>query len=70
MASTSGTWRVREKPVDLPPAAVEEEVYAPRVHVLNDALEAALRSAPCRSGKKNKKSKPKLLFATGMQHTP
>ncbi|CAB3242490.1 unnamed protein product [Arctia plantaginis] len=67
IASTSGTWRVREKPAETPPVAVEEEISAPRVHVLNDALEAALRAAPSPSGKKNKKTKQKLLFSTGMQ---
>lgn len=67
MASTIGTWRIR-KAVELPPTVpVDEEVSAPRALVLSDAIEAALHAAPSPSGKKNKKSKQKLLFTTGIQ---
>ena len=69
MASTSGTWRVRKvAPTPEPPAA-EEDNTSPRVLSLSDAIEAALHAVPSPSTKKNKKSKQKLLFATGMQRT-
>ncbi|XP_053625855.1 E3 ubiquitin-protein ligase RNF10 [Plodia interpunctella] len=71
MASTSGTWRVR-KPAPPPPPA--EPSCAPRALSLSDAIEAALHAAPPAAplvapptGKKNKKSKQKVLFAIGMQ---
>ncbi|XP_026494880.1 E3 ubiquitin-protein ligase RNF10 [Vanessa tameamea] len=70
MASASGTWRVRKTVTPPPPApANEDESSGPRALVLSDAIEAALlatspTSKP--SGKKNKKSKQKVLFATGM----
>ncbi|KAI8434765.1 hypothetical protein MSG28_003282 [Choristoneura fumiferana] len=69
MAGTGGMWRVRKvsAPVTPPP---EEEGSAPRALVLSDAIEAALQSGitatPSSSGKKSKKSKHKVLFATGM----
>ncbi|XP_063620423.1 E3 ubiquitin-protein ligase RNF10 [Cydia splendana] len=68
MAGTSGTWRVRRVSTPPPAPPPEEEGSAPRALVLSDAIEAALQSnivAPS-SGKKNKKSKHKILFATGM----
>ncbi|XP_047988721.1 RING finger protein 10 [Leguminivora glycinivorella] len=68
MAGTSGTWRVRRVSTPPPAPAPEEEGSAPRALVLSDAIEAALMSnvsAPF-SGKKNKKSKHKVLFATGI----
>lgn len=68
MASTSGTWRVRKTTERTPPPPVEEEGSAPRTLSLSDAIEAALLAAPSPSGKKNKKAKHKVLFATGMQH--
>lgn len=70
MASTSGIWRVRKgfEAQPPPPPPEEEQSSAPRTLSLSDAIEAALLAAPSPSGKKNKKSKHKLLFATGMQH--
>lgn len=71
MAGTGGMWRVRKvsAPVS-PPSEDEVEGVAPRALVLSDAIEAALQSGisatPSSSGKKNKKSKHKVLFATGM----
>ncbi|KAJ8725786.1 hypothetical protein PYW08_003969 [Mythimna loreyi] len=67
MASASGTWRVRAAAPAAPPAA--EDVSAPRSLVLSDAIEAALHAASSPSTKKNKKSKQKVLFTTGMQRT-
>lgn len=68
MASTGGTWRVRHKAAEPAPApAADDELGAPRALVLSDAIEAALHAASSPSGKKNKKSKQKVLFATGMQ---
>lgn len=68
MASSSGTWRVRKTapapPPPLPPES--DEATAPRTLSLSDAIEAALHAVPSPGGKK-KKSKPKVLFATGMQ---
>ncbi|XP_072943437.1 E3 ubiquitin-protein ligase RNF10 [Epargyreus clarus] len=69
MASTSGTWRVRKTALPPPPPPEDDEAAGPRALVLSDAIEAALRTVPSPSGKKNKKNKPKLLFATGMQHS-
>ncbi|XP_013145982.1 PREDICTED: RING finger protein 10 [Papilio polytes] len=76
MASSSGTWRVRKAAPPSPPAPAEEGA-GPRALVLSDAIEAALHAAPAPSpalapspsNKKGKKSKPKVLFATGMQRT-
>lgn len=66
MASASGTWRVR-KAMPLPPPPIEDESTGPRTMVLSDAIEAALHANSAQpAGKKNKKSKQKLLFATGM----
>ncbi|KOB72656.1 RING finger protein [Operophtera brumata] len=71
MASTSGTWRVRKTAPAPPPLADDdEESTAPRALSLSDAIEAALHAAPSPAGKKNKKSKQKILFATGMQRAP
>ncbi|XP_026724633.1 RING finger protein 10 [Trichoplusia ni] len=68
MASTSGTWRVRHKAAETTPLpAPDAEAGAPRALVLSDAIEAALHAASAPSAKKNKKSKQKVLFATGMQ---
>ncbi|XP_075969810.1 E3 ubiquitin-protein ligase RNF10 [Anticarsia gemmatalis] len=68
MASTSGTWRVRNKIAEPPPPPPgDDEVAAPRALVLSDAIEAALHAASSPSGKKSKKSKQKVLFTTGMQ---
>ena len=69
MASTSGTWRVRKVADAPPPPPADDEVSAPRSLVLSDAIEAALHAASSPSGKKNKKSKQKVLFTTGMQRT-
>ncbi|XP_047021297.1 RING finger protein 10 [Helicoverpa zea] len=70
MASTCGTWRVRKvAEAPPPPPAADDEVSAPRSLVLSDAIEAALHAASSPSGKKNKKSKQKVLFATGMQRS-
>ncbi|XP_068629836.1 E3 ubiquitin-protein ligase RNF10 isoform X2 [Battus philenor] len=70
MASTSGTWRVRKAAAPpTPPVPEAEEGSGPRALVLSDAIEAALNAAPSPSNKKNKKSKPKVLFATGMQRS-
>ncbi|XP_034840552.1 E3 ubiquitin-protein ligase RNF10 [Maniola hyperantus] len=71
MAGASGTWRVRKSaPPPPPPPPDEDEGSAPRAALLSDAIEAALlASSPTtapHSGKKNKKSKQKVLFATGM----
>lgn len=72
MASTSGTWRVRapQPPRPATPPAEDDEA-APRAPALclSDAIEAALHAAPspAPSGKKNKRAKQKVLFATGMQ---
>lgn len=65
MASTSGTWRIRKVAPPPPPPPEEDEGLAPRGLNLSDAIEAALHAAPGSAGKK-KKSKPKVLFATGM----
>lgn len=65
MASTSGTWRIRKVAPPPPPPPEEDEGSAPRGLNLSDAIEAALHAAPA-SGNKKKKSKPKVLFATGM----
>lgn len=71
MASTSGTWRVRKVPTPPPPQpAEEEEGTCPRTLCLSDAIEAALHATPSPSSKKNKKTKHKVLFATGMQRAP
>ncbi|GBP14516.1 RING finger protein 10 [Eumeta japonica] len=73
MASTSGTWRVRApRPVTPPPPPPPDDdaaSYAPRALSLSDAIEAALHAAPAGAAptKNKKKSKQKLLFATGMQ---
>lgn len=69
MASTSGTWRVRKvaTPPPLPPQQEDGEGSCPRTLCLSDAIEAALHATPSSSGKKNKKSKHKVIFATGMQ---
>lgn len=68
MASTSGTWRVRKVAAPPPePLTAEEDGTCPRAISLSDAIEAALQATPTPSTKKNKKSKQKLLFATGMQ---
>ncbi|CAH2086249.1 unnamed protein product [Euphydryas editha] len=69
MASASGTWSVR-KTMPPPPPANEDEATGPRTLVLSDAIEAAIIHAGRvqSSGKKNKKSKQKLLFTTGMHH--
>lgn len=72
MAGTGGTWRVRkvaEAPPPLPTVNDGDEISAPRALVLSEAIEAALHAASSPSGKKNKKSKQKLLFTTGMQRT-
>ncbi|CAK1581700.1 unnamed protein product [Parnassius mnemosyne] len=69
MASTSGTWRVRKTAPPTPSPPDADEASGPRALVLSDAIEAALHAAPSPSSKKNKKSKPKVLFATGMQRT-
>lgn len=72
MASSSGTWRVRptraaSPPPHPPPSLdVEEEHSAPRSLNLSEAIEAALHAAPSTSKGRNKKSKQKVLFATGM----
>lgn len=70
MASTSGTWRVRKTAAPPPPPlSTEDDISAPRALVLSDAIEAALLATsptPKPSGKKNKKTKQKVLFATGM----
>lgn len=67
MASASGTWRVRKAAPPPPPPPDDDESSAPRTLNLSDAIEAALHAAPSPSGKKNKKSKQKVLFAIGMQ---
>ncbi|XP_013196029.2 E3 ubiquitin-protein ligase RNF10 [Amyelois transitella] len=67
MASTSGTWRVRKPAPAPPPPPDADEVSAPRSLSLSDAIEAALHAAPSSANKKNKKTKQKVLFATGMQ---
>ncbi|VVC92685.1 unnamed protein product [Leptidea sinapis] len=75
MAGASGTWRVRKsvQPSPPPPAEHEDEGHAPRSLVLSDAIEAALLATSPVSAtpnkKKNKKTKQKILFATGMTHT-
>lgn len=70
MASASGTWRVRKATPPSPPP-IEDESTGPRTMVLSDAIEAALHANSVQpSGKKNKKSKQKLLFATGMHRAP
>uniref|UniRef100_A0A2A4JAK1 E3 ubiquitin-protein ligase RNF10 n=1 Tax=Heliothis virescens TaxID=7102 RepID=A0A2A4JAK1_HELVI len=69
MASTCGTWRVRKVAEAPPPPPADDEVSAPRALVLSDAIEAALHAASSPTGKKNKKSKQKVLFATGMQRS-
>lgn len=67
MASTSGTWRVRQSaPAPPPPPLDDEESFSPRALSLSEAIEAALHAAPS-PGAKKKKSKQKVLFATGMQ---
>lgn len=70
MASASGTWRVRKTVAPPPPPpSNEDEMSGPRALVLSDAIEAALlATSPTAqpSGKKNKKTKQKVLFATGM----
>lgn len=70
MASTSGTWRVRKTAPAPLPLDDDEESTAPRALSLSDAIEAALHAAPSPAGKKNRKSKQKVLFATGMQRAP
>ncbi|CAF4938198.1 unnamed protein product [Pieris macdunnoughi] len=70
MAGTSGTWRVRKTNVPPPPIEVNEESHAPRSLVLSDAIEAALQASPSNAPSKKKKSKQKLLFATGMNRFP
>lgn len=68
MAGSSGTWRVRPTvSAPPPPPPPDEEGTGPRALNLSDAIEAALHAAPVPSTKKNKKSKQKVLFATGMQ---
>ncbi|XP_039746928.1 RING finger protein 10 [Pararge aegeria] len=70
MAGASGTWRVRKSTAPSPPPPPdEEEGFTPRAALLSDAIEAALQaSSPTAksSGKKTKKTKQKVLFATGM----
>ncbi|XP_023939632.2 RING finger protein 10 [Bicyclus anynana] len=70
MAGASGMWRVRKSTAPPPPPPPDEdEGSEPRAALLSDAIEAALlASSPTAkgSGKKNKKSKQKVLFATGM----
>ncbi|CAK1545237.1 unnamed protein product [Leptosia nina] len=74
MAGAGGTWRVRKTTAAPPPPRNDDdkESHAPRSLVLSDAIEAALLagpSSPAPSNKK-KKSKQKLLFATGMNRSP
>lgn len=71
MASSSGTWRVRTVRPPTPPPGDEDEPAAPRALVLSDAIEAALHATTTTKTSKgrNKKSKQKVLFSTGMQRT-
>lgn len=69
VSNSGGPWRERRvAPAPAAPPA-DDEVSAPRSLVLNDAIVAALHAASSPSGKKNKKSKQKVLFTTGMQRT-
>lgn len=70
MASTSGVWKVRPvKPV-VPVIDTPQESDSALPHALNlsDAIEAALLTTPTSTKGRNKKSKKKVLFATGLQH--
>ncbi|XP_041977256.1 RING finger protein 10 isoform X2 [Aricia agestis] len=71
MAGASGTWSVRKAQAPLkPPTEDDEESTGPRNLVLSDAIEAALQASSTKpAGKKNKKNKQKVLFATGMQRS-
>ncbi|XP_045491398.1 RING finger protein 10 [Colias croceus] len=73
MAGTSGTWRVRKTaapPAPQPKDDDEEDGHVPSSLNLSDAIEAALQASLSPSNKKNKKSKQKILFATGMNRSP